>query len=62
MEKKLVFKKWVEYLLIIISLLAFFILGADSEDLKFFIVSKLICITIIGVNTELLLKYGRSVN
>ena len=57
--KKLVFKKWVENLVLFITIIAVFFLAAECENFKLFIISKLICLAIILINITLLKKYGR---
>lgn len=52
------FRKWVKYLLIIINIIAFVILASEVKDLKVFVISKLIAITIFGINSKLLINYG----
>ena len=58
--KKLVFKKWVEILLLFITIIAVFFLAAECENTIAFVISKLICLAIILINIILLNKYGRS--
>ena len=57
--KKLVFKKWVEILLQVITIIAVFFLAAECENTIAFVISKLICLAIILINITLLKKYGR---
>lgn len=56
--KKLVFKKWVENLVLFITIIAVFFLAAECDDSKLFVISKLICLAIISINIILLNKYG----
>lgn len=57
--KKLIFKKWVEYVLIIILLFCIMFISAECISFKAFIISKIICILVIIVIGLLLKKYGR---
>ena len=57
--KKLVFKKWVENLLLFITIIAVFFLAAECDNTIVFVISKLICLAIISINIVLLNKYGR---
>lgn len=52
-------KKWANTILLIIAIISFMFLGADSEDLKTFIVGHLINTSIFILSTSVLLKYGR---
>ena len=42
--KRIVLKKWVEVVIIFIQVISFMILGSESDDLKVFIISKLIAL------------------
>ena len=53
------FKKWVEILLQVITIIAVFFLAAECDNTIAFIISKLICLSIILINITLLKKYGR---
>ena len=53
------FKKWVENLLLLITIIAVFFLAAECENTITFVISKLICLSIILINYNLLKKYGR---
>ena len=57
--KKLVFKKWLDIALKIITFGAFIFMLFEHEDLKVYIIKSLICIIILLVNITLLNKYGR---
>ena len=39
--------KWVEILLLFITIIAVFFLAAECDDFKLFVISKLICLSII---------------
>lgn len=57
--KKRYLKGWVEYLLITIQCLLVILLGSETEDLKLFILSKIIFMIIFLINHLILLKYSR---
>lgn len=60
--KKLYFKKWVEYSLIIINILLYASLAGDTDNIFIFIASKLIASVLFAFNYKLLEKYGRLFN
>ena len=53
------FKKWVEILLQVITIIAVFFLAAECDNTIAFVISKLVCLAIILINITLLKKYGR---
>lgn len=57
--KRIVLKKWVEVVLIFIQVILFMILGSESDDLKVFVISKLIALIIFVMNSMILFKYSR---
>lgn len=57
--KRIVLKKWVEVVIIFIQVILFMILGSESDDLKIFVISKLIALTIFVMNSLVLFKYSR---
>ena len=57
--KKIYLKKWVEVAIIFIQLILFMIVGSDCDDLKIFIVSKIIALIIFFVNHLILVKYTK---
>lgn len=57
--KRIVLKKWVEVVIIFIQVILFMILGSESDDLKVFIISKLVALIIFGINSIILFKYSR---
>lgn len=59
--KRIVLKKWVEVVIIFIQVILFMILGSESDDLKVFIVSKLIALILFVINSAILFKYSRLV-
>lgn len=50
-------RKWAEYSLIIINILAFIVMASDCESTKVFIISHLITLIIFVLNSHLLIKY-----
>lgn len=59
--KKIYLKKWVEVVIIFIQVILFMILGSECEDLKVFIISKLVALTLFIINSMILFKYSRLV-
>ncbi len=59
--KKIYLKKWVEVAIIFIQVILFMILAGDCDDLKIFIVSKIIALIIFVINSKILFKYSRLV-
>lgn len=59
MKKKVILKKWVEYILLIIQFILILILGAESDNFTIFLISKLIALAIFFVNHLILVKYTR---
>ena len=59
--KKIYLKKWVEVAIIFIQAILFMILGGECDDLKIFIVSKIIALVIFLINCYILFKYSRLV-
>ena len=58
--KKLIFKKWTQDVITGIGFINFFLLASlDIQDLKIFVISKLINIALIVICALLLAKYGR---
>ena len=58
-KRKLYLKKWVEVAIIFIQAILFMIVVSDCDDLKIFIVSKLIALVIFFVNHLILVKYTK---
>lgn len=54
MKKRL--KRWVVWLLTIISTLAFIIMASDCEDLSIFIISHIIATLVFGLCSYVLIK------
>lgn len=57
--KKLVFKKWLDIALKVITLGAFIFMLFEHNNLKVYIIKNIICVIILLVNITLLNKYGR---
>lgn len=57
--KKLVFKKWVQNLLLVIGVIAIIISACEVESLSSFIIIHGICGLILTLICVLLFKYGR---
>lgn len=57
--KKLVFKKWLDYVIKYITFGAFIFMCFEHESIKVMMFKTLICIIILLVNIKLLDKYGR---
>lgn len=57
--KKRYLKRWVEYLIITIQFLLFMLLGSETEDLKLFIISKIIFLILFLIDHLILVKYSR---
>lgn len=55
--KRLKLRKWAEYSLIIINILAFIVMASECESTKVFIISHLIAAIIFVLNSHLLIKY-----
>lgn len=52
-------KKWVEVIIIVIQILLFIILASECDNMKIFILSKLIVLPIFLFNHTILVKYSR---
>lgn len=59
MRKKVVLKKWVEYILLTIQFMLILIIGAESDNFIIFLISKLIALVIFFVNHLILVKYTK---
>ncbi len=57
--KKRVLKGWIENLLIIVNVLAFAVMISEVKNTWVFIISKVIAIAIMCINSIILEKYGR---
>ena len=59
MKNKVIFKKWVEYILLTMQCILILILGAECNNFIIFILSKVIALLIIYTNHKLIIKYTR---
>ena len=57
--KKKVLKWWVEEILIAIFLIGIGFIGADSDNMLAFVVSKIIGLLLSYVSFEILYRYGK---
>lgn len=60
--KKRYLKKWVEYSIIFIQFILIMILGADSDNLNVFIISKIIALLLFYIDHLVLKNYTRLYN
>ena len=59
MKNKVIFKKWVEYILLTVQCILILILGAECNNFIIFMLSKVIALLIIYMNHKLIIKYTR---
>lgn len=59
MSDKEYLKKWVEVVIVFIQAILFMTLAGECDDLKIFIVSKIIALIIFVINSKILFKYSR---
>jgi len=57
--KRIVFKRWVNWLLIGVMLLGVMALVGECEDGMMFIASKVVALGVVYATGKLLAKYGR---
>lgn len=57
--KRLVFKKWVNWLIVGVMLLAVMSLTGECESMTTFIVSKGVALGVVYITSKLLAKFGR---
>ena len=57
-KKRRKLKKWCEVLLVFVSIIAFFVCGSDSYNLKDFVLTHFIAISIFIIANYLLYKYS----
>lgn len=57
--KKIVFKKWVNWLIVGVMVLAVMSLVGECENTTTFIVSKGVALFVVYVTVKLLAKFGR---
>ena len=58
-KRKVYLKKWVEVAIIFIQAILFMTLAGECDDLKIFIVSKIIALIIFVINSKILFKYSK---
>lgn len=58
--KKRYLKSWLEYLLTIIQVILFMMIACDHNNLKILLLSKIIILILFTINSNVLLKYGRT--
>lgn len=59
--KKLVFRKWINTILLIVLFVSVLFMASDCEDTKLFIIVHIIATTTFITSAVLLTKYGRGV-
>ena len=59
MKKKVILKKWVEYLILSVQFILILILGAESDNFIILVLSKIIALLILYMNHKILVKYTR---
>lgn len=59
MKKRLILKSWVSNLLITINLIVIMFMGNECDDLKIFLLSKIILMSIFLLNNLILAKYSK---
>ena len=57
--KRLVFKKWVNWLIVGVMVLAVMSLTGECENTTMFIVSKVVSLVVVYITGKLLARYGR---
>ena len=61
-DRKEYLKKWVEVVIVFIQVLLFMTLAGDCDNIKTFIISKLIILILIYVNHIIIKKYTKIYN
>ena len=59
MKKKVIFKKWVEYILLSIQFILILTLGAECDNFIIFSLSKVISLLLFYMNHKIIVKYTR---
>ena len=59
MKKRIIFKKWVEYILLSIQFMLLLTLGAESDNFTIFALSKIIALLLFYMNHKIIVKYTR---
>ena len=57
--KRMVFKKWVNWLFVAIMILAVMSLTGECESMMMFIITKAIALVVVYITCKLLAKFGR---
>ena len=61
-DRKEYLKKWVEVVIVFIQVILFMTLAGDCDNIKTFIISKLIILILIYVNHIIIKKYTKIYN
>lgn len=61
-KRKEYLKKWVEVVIVFIQVILFMTLAGDCDNIKTFIISKLIILILIYVNHIIIKKYTKIYN
>ena len=59
MKKKVIFKKWTQYILLSIQFMLLLTLGAESDNFTIFALSKVIALLLFYMNHKIIIKYTR---
>ena len=59
MKKKVILKKWVEYILLSIQFMLILTLGAECDNFIIFALSKVIALLLFYMNHKIIIKYTR---
>lgn len=56
--KRLVLKGWVITMLMVINFFAVLVLASDNGDLKTFLITKLIALTVLVLNCSIIVRFA----
>lgn len=59
MKKKVILKKWVEYILLSIQFMLILTLGVECDNFAIFALSKVIALLLFYMNHKIIIKYTR---
>lgn len=59
MKKKVILKKWTQYILLSIQFMLILTLGAESDNFTIFALSKVIALLLFYMNHKIIVKYTR---
>ena len=59
MKKKVILKKWTQYILLSIQFMLLLTLGAESDNFTIFALSKVIALLLFYMNHKIIVKYTR---